>query len=64
MRDGMEVICGVGTREQDGSCNGCQTREEDTVYIVSLPSICVRVCRKCANDLVKKLTFTLLMESK
>lgn len=38
-------------RQIDGSCSGCQRRDEDEVYVVELASTIFRVCRDCKSML-------------
>lgn len=44
-----EISVYAGAREHEGSCNGCQRRDNPTVFVVRLPSISIRVCADCAR---------------
>lgn len=44
-----EISVYAGAREHEGSCNGCQRRDNPTVFVVRLSSISIRVCADCAR---------------
>lgn len=45
----------VGSRELQGSCNSCQSRESKSVLVVNLHTIAFRLCRDCAEILKAEL---------
>lgn len=49
------IECEWGDREQEGSCNVCQNRQDNKVLSVSLPPLTFRVCSNCAEMLVSKV---------
>ena len=46
-----QIECRWCAREDEGSCNACQTRDEATVLLVDFPTFSFRVCPACAADL-------------
>jgi len=46
-------------REREGSCNGCQRRDDPVVYVVQLSWTSIRLCQECAWATVKNLTTVL-----
>jgi hypothetical protein len=49
------IACSIRSREQEGSCNACQCRDEETVVLVEMKTLSFRVCERCAKELRKKL---------
>lgn len=45
------IQCKWGLREDEGSCNACQTRDEATILLVDFPTFSFRVCPACATNL-------------
>ena len=52
MKD-MEVKS--STRQEDGSCNSCQRRDVDHVFVLSVRTMTLRLCAECASSLHGKL---------
>lgn len=50
-----EITVTVQKRVIAGSCNGCQRRDDEKVYLVDLKTCSIRLCDKCAADLQRKL---------
>ena len=57
------IQCSIRSRQQEGSCNSCQRKDQEIVILVELTTVSFRVCNKCANELAEKMT-ALLSPSK
>jgi len=49
------IACSIRSREQEGSCNACQCRDQETVVLVEMKTLSFRVCERCAKELRAKL---------
>lgn len=58
------IRCIISTRQEDGSCNACQRRDEDAVILTNMRTISFRVCNSCAKDLSEKLAAVLAGEKR
>lgn len=52
----QEIRVYWGKRDEEGSCNICQTRELAEVLTIRLPTMSFRVCRLCLLDLMEELS--------
>ena len=43
------------TKEADGSCNECQSREEPEIIVITLKTIQFRLCLNCADNLAVEM---------
>ena len=50
------VRCSIRSRQQEGSCNSCQRRDQEIVILVELNTLSFRVCDRCAKELAEKVT--------
>jgi hypothetical protein len=57
------IQCSIRSRQQEGSCNSCQRRDQEIVILVELNTVAFRVCNRCAKELSEKMT-ALLSPSK
>ena len=58
------VRCSIRSRQQEGSCNSCQRRDQEIVILVELNTMTFRVCGRCAKELVDKMTALLSPNSR
>ena len=50
------IQCSIRSRQQEGSCNSCQRKDQEIVILVELTTVSFRVCNKCANEFAEKMT--------
>jgi predicted amidophosphoribosyltransferase len=50
------VRCSIRSRQQEGSCNSCQRRDQEIVILAELRTLSFRVCNRCAKELAEKMT--------
>ncbi len=49
------IRCSIRSRQQEGSCNSCQRRDQEIVILVELDTLSFRVCDRCAKELATKM---------
>ena len=50
------VRCSIRSRQQEGSCNACQRRDQEIVILAELMTLSFRVCNRCAKELTEQMT--------
>ena len=58
------VRCSIRSRQQEGSCNACQRRDQEIVILAELRTLSFRVCNRCAKELAEKMTALLSPNAK
>lgn len=53
--EGKQVEVTKSKRSLDGSCNGCQRRDEETVYVIEFKTTVIRLCSDCKTEFIYKL---------
>jgi len=46
----------IRSRQQEGSCNSCQRRDQEIVILIQLNTLSFRLCNDCADTLIDQLT--------
>ena len=53
------ITAEIRSRQQAGSCNSCQRRDQEIVIEIALNTTTFRVCDECARELSKRLGWVL-----
>ena len=52
--DGRDITVRKGSRMEDGSCNGCLSKDDD-LTVVELRTLVFRLCATCRKVLARKV---------
>ena len=56
MANKSSIGVSIRSRQQEGSCNSCQRRDQEKVILVDVKGFSFRLCMECAEELTGQLT--------